>query len=104
MTRTLTDEDIEAVAHRVVALLGERLRAAASPPLAQATPAAVELKGAPTRLAYTLKQLCEELSLSPDTVCKLEAQGRIKALPGVRRKIYSRGEVERLLAGGKARW
>jgi hypothetical protein len=101
MTKTLSDEDVEAVAFRVVALLGERLTAATPPPLA---PVAVELKGPPTRLAYTLKQLCAELSLSPDTVYKLEACGRIKSLPGIRRKIYSRAEVERFLAGGKARW
>jgi hypothetical protein len=104
MTKTLSDEDVETVALRVVALLGERLTAATPPPLAPATPAAVESKGAATRLAYTLKQLCAELSLSPDTVYKLEACGRIKSLPGIRRKIYSRAEVERFLAGGKARW
>jgi len=100
MTKTLSDEDTEAVALRVVALLGERLMAA-TPPAVQA---ALESKGASARLAYTLKQLCAELSLSPDTVYKLEAQGRIKSLPGIRRKIYSRTEVERFLAGGKTRW
>lgn len=101
MTKTLSDEDVEAVALRVVALLGERLTAATPPPLA---PVAVEFKGPSTRLAYTLKQLCSELSLSPDTVYKLEASGRLRSLPGIRRKIYSRAEVERFLAGGKARW
>jgi|SRR5665213_640237 len=101
MTKTLSDEDAEAVALRVVALLGERLMTATPPPMAPAMQAAVESNGSSARIAYTLKQLCAELSLSPDTVYKLEAQGRIRSLPGIQRKIYSRVEVERFLAGGK---
>jgi hypothetical protein len=101
MTKSLSDEDVETFALRVVALLGRRLTVTIPQPL---TPLTVELKGPSTRLAYTLKQLCAELSLSPDTVYKLEACGRIKSLQGIRRKICSRAEVERFLAGGKARW
>ena len=104
MPRYLSDEDVEAVACRVVALLGERLTATTWQPPTSATPVAEASKTTPARLAYTLKQLCEELSVSPETMWRFEARGLIKSLPGIRRKIYSRAEVERLLAGGKARW
>lgn len=104
MPKTLSDEEIEAIASRFVALLGERLTMATPPPLALSRPVAAESKETSTRLVYTLKQLCAELSLSPDTVYKLEVCGRIKSLPGIRRKIYSRTEVERFLAGGNPMW
>jgi hypothetical protein len=100
----LNRDDIELIARRVVALIGERLTSATPPPGVQTASVITEAKGPQARLAYTLKELCSELSLSPDSVGNLEAQGRIRALPGIRRKIYSRAEVERLLAGGNARW
>jgi DNA-binding XRE family transcriptional regulator len=56
------------------------------------------------KLAYTAKELCAELSLSRDTIYKLECSGRIRAVPGIRHKIYSRAEVERLLKGDRADW
>jgi len=103
MPRYLSDEDVEAVARRVVTLLGERLTATTPPPPVPPLPVAEESKRTSTRLAYTLKQLCEELSVSRDTMWKFEARGLIKSLPGIRRKIYSRAEVERFLAGGESK-
>jgi len=58
----------------------------------------------PPKLAYTIKELCAELSLSPDTIYKLECSGRLKAIPGVRRKIYSNAEVQRFLRGDRPDW
>jgi excisionase family DNA binding protein len=56
------------------------------------------------KLTYTAKELCAELSLSRDTIYKLESAGRLKAIPGIRHKIFSRAEVERLLRGDRADW
>ena len=106
MPLTLNEEDIEAIARRVVALIGTQLASPASPPN-PATP----LEGAPggiqhtaPKLAYTANELCEKLSISRDTLYKLEISGRLNAVPGIRHKRYSRSAVDRLLEGGKADW
>ena len=95
---------LEAIAQRVVSLISERIAAPRPEPVQSL---AYDLKSpneVPIRLTFTLKQLCSELSLSPDTIYKLENQGLIKSVPGVRRKIYSRAEVLRFLGSGKAKW
>jgi DNA-binding XRE family transcriptional regulator len=108
MPRTLSDEDVQAIAKSVVDLIGGRLTA---PPQshsqADADRKGDAFGGIPQirpKLAYTAKELCAELSLSRDTIYKLESAGRLKSIPGIRHKIYSRAEVERLLRGGRADW
>jgi DNA-binding XRE family transcriptional regulator len=108
MATTLSPEDIDAVARRVVALLGEKLIAA---PAVQPPPEQVqrqteqknltERKNVP-KLSYTLAQLAEEVGLSKVSIYRMEALGLIKSVPGIRKKIYSRAEVERFLSGERA--
>ena len=104
MSRTLTDEDIEAITLRLVQLMATRLAAkeppgeAASPPRAPQTP---EPQKTPTpKLAYTLKELCGELGVSSVTIYRLTCRGLLKPLPYFRTKIYARAEVERFIAEG----
>lgn len=108
MPRTLSDEDLQAIATSVVDLVSKRLTA---PPQPDAQPEADRRGEAPggisqirPKLAYTAKELCAELSLSRDTIYKLESAGRLKAIPGIRHKIYSRAEVERQLRGDRVDW
>jgi len=106
MSLTLNEEDIEAIARRVVTLIGAQLASPASPP-PPAPPLGGEPGGIPhpaPKLAYTANELCEELSISRDTLYKLEISGRLNAVPGIRHKRYSRAAVDRLLEGGKADW
>jgi hypothetical protein len=108
MSRTLTDEDVEAIALRLVETIGKRLAAPPPPVFNRLESSHLEppasIPPIPPKLAYTAEELCKELSLSRDSIYKLEASGRLKAMPGIRRKIYSRSAVDRLLAGGKADW
>jgi helix-turn-helix protein len=105
MMRSLSDEDVESVARRVVALIGEKFVAERLPPPEAKPPAPQALKEeVPVRMTYTIKQLAAELSLSPVSIYRLEVRGLIKSVPGIRRKIYTRAEVERFLAGGRVKW
>lgn len=105
MSPQISPEDIEAIAQRVVALLAERLTTPQpAPPPKSAPPTTDHKREITPRLAYTLKQLCAELSLSPVTIYRLEARGLLKSLPMIRRKIYSRAEVEKLLASATSNW
>ena len=96
MARTLGDEDVEAVALRVVELIGVRLARSDTP----ATPPAEPKKALPEKMTYTLKELSAELGISRATIYRLEARGLLKALPHFRRKVFARKEVERFLAEG----
>ena len=104
MGRTLSDEDIEAVALRVVAIMSERLAAPRPPVTAILEPIVSMATPATLRLSYTRKELSAELNLSAETLSKLENQGRLRPLPGIRHKIYSRVEVERFLSSGETKW
>ena len=104
MSRTLSDEDLQAIATSVVDLVIGRLTAPPQPDVDRKANAPGNASQTPPKLAYTIKELCAELSLSPDTIYKLECGGRLRAMPGIRRKIYSRIEVERLLRGDRADW
>lgn len=90
--------------------MGERLSTRQAAPPALPVPSRPEPQTEkqklqdPIRLAYTLKQLCAELGLSPVTIYRLDAHGLLKSVPGIRRKIYSRAEVERFLAGKQGNW
>jgi hypothetical protein len=55
-------------------------------------------------VGLTAKKLCAELSLSRDTIYKLESAGRLKAIHGIRHKIFSQTAVERFLRGDRADW
>ena len=99
----MSDEDIESVALRVVAIMSERL-AAPRPPSAAIQEPNVSMPIQATRLSYTRRQLSEELNLSAETLYELENQGRLRPLPGIRHKIYSRVEVERFLSSSEAKW
>jgi hypothetical protein len=105
MNRTLTDEDIEAIAKRVVQELGRRLTLEErSPEAAASSPQPDATKTLSPKLAFTLKELCAELSISKVTVYRLEIRGLIKPVPGIRHKLYSRVDVERFLAGKHPCW
>lgn len=105
MSPQISPADIESIAQRVVALFAERLATSRPVTSSKVEASAKDSKTEITpRLAYTVKQLCAELSLSPATVYRLEARGLLKSLPVIRRKIYSRAEVEKLLASGTSNW
>jgi len=106
MPLSLNEEDIEAIARRVVALIGAQLASPASPPAptASADRSTGDIPRPAPKLAYTANELCEELSISRDTLYKLEISGRLNAVPGIRHKRYSRSAVDRLLEGGKPDW
>lgn len=94
---SLTDADIEAIATRVVQLIGTQLTLPAQPPAPPQEKPEPPLK---PKLAYSLAELADLLVVSQATIYRLEARGLIKALPYFRTKIYPQKEVERLLAGG----
>jgi hypothetical protein len=109
MAHTLTDEDIEIIAERVVAKIATRLAAAAkarnlsegAPPPAPAS----TTTPLPQKLAYRKKELLAELSISSTTLWRLEVLGQLRAVPGLRHKLYARVEVERFLKGeNKTGW
>src|SRR5687768_5508767 len=101
MARTLTEEDIDAIADQVVALIAKRLMPAA-PTAISPQPAPVPIPKT-TKLAYTKNELAEELSMSPTTIWRLEQRGLLKSVPGLRTKLYSRKDVDRYLNGSEKR-
>lgn len=103
MSRTLSNEDVDAIALAVVDLAVRRLTAP-PPPVAQESADRTHAflghdSEVRPKLSYTAKELCAELSLSRDTIYKLEISGRLKSVPGIRHKIFSRDEVARFLNG-----
>lgn len=99
MTRTLSDDDVDAVATRVVEIMGMRLGTAKVPEPQPATPVTVPVKPLRQKLAYTLAELSVELGISKVSIYRLEARGLLKSLPYLRTKIYTRAEVEKFLRG-----
>jgi hypothetical protein len=98
MGRTLSDEDVEAIAQRIVQLVVKRLTEPApprDPPPPAPSPKAE--KPLPPKLAFTLKELSAELGISKISIYRLEQRGLLKSLPYLRKKIYARREVERFL-------
>lgn len=98
MARTLSDDDVEAVATRVVEIIGLRLRAP-KPPEAQPPAPPPPVRSLAPKLAYTLQELSEELGISKVSLYRFEVRGLLKSLPYFRHKVFSRGEVERFLSG-----
>ena len=99
LERTLSDEDVEAVASRVVELIGMRFSAPKPPEAASPVPPSPPAKPLTPKLAYTLKELSEELGISRVSLYRFEVRGLLKPLPYFRHKVFSREEVERFLAG-----
>jgi hypothetical protein len=101
MARTLSDDDVEAIATRVAHVLGMRLIAAMQP--REAAPPVVPphepVKPLKQKLAFSLAELSAELGVSKVSVYRLEARGLIRSLPYLRTKIYSHAEVEKFLRG-----
>lgn len=99
MARTLSDEDVEAVATRVVDTIVMRLSAPKTPEAAPPTSPPLLAKPLTPKLAYTLKELSEELGISKVSLYRFEVRGLLKPLPYFRHKVFSRDEVERFLSG-----
>lgn len=102
MARTLSDEDVDAVAARVVEIIGTRLSAPKPPNPPEAAPPAPPpppAKPLKPKLAYTLQELSTELGISKVSLSRFEVRGLLKSLPYFRRKVFSREEVERFLSG-----
>ena len=89
METTLTESDIGRIAVSVVDLIAKRLSAPPSPASQETTRSESALRELPVRLAYSLKELSTELGLSRVTIYRLEVRGLIKAVPGIRHKLYS---------------
>ena len=98
--RSISDEDIDAIALRLVQLLAKRLAADEIPkPILPepVSPAIAQPKALPPKLAYTLKELSSELGVSKVTIYRLTQRGLLKPLPYFRTKVFARAEVERFL-------
>jgi hypothetical protein len=105
MPPILSEEDIDSIARRIVALIGERLVTSALPSPALSNPPAEKPKShVPDRLVYTVNELATELRVSRVTLWRLEVRGLLKSVPGIRHKIYSHAEVQRFLAGARSKW
>jgi hypothetical protein len=51
------------------------------------------------KLAYSTAELCSALGLCQTTLWRLNQRGLLRAIPGLRHKLYSKAEVQRFLAG-----
>ena len=96
MQRTISDEDVDAIANRVVQLVARRM-ADPAPPRETPPPSPQPEKPLPPKLAFTLKELSAELGISKISIYRLEQRGLLKSLPYLRTKVYARREVERFL-------
>ncbi len=97
MKRTLSDSDVDAIAQRVIQIMGERLNAPEprrEPPPAPPPERLIPLK---SKLAYSPKELAEELGISTVSIYRLEVRGLLKSLSHLRTKIYPHDEVMRFL-------
>lgn len=99
MSRTLSDEDVDALATRLVEIIVMRLSAPKPPEAAPLPPQPPPAKPLAPKLAYTLKELSDELGISKVSLYRFEVRGLLKPLPYFRHKIFSREEVERFLSG-----
>jgi hypothetical protein len=97
MPQTLSDDDIEAIAQRVVQIVATRL--GSSDPKRNNQPATPPPVSAMLKLAYPIEELMAELGVTRTTVWRWEALELLKPVPHLRHKIYAREEVERFLKG-----
>lgn len=103
MARTLSDDDVEAIALRILQMVVSRLSRAETPsvpeiPKQTAQESAKARRELPPKLAYTLKELSVELGVSKTSIYRLTYRGLLKPLPYFRTKIFAKEEVERFLA------
>jgi len=62
-----------------------------------------DLKNQPTTpLAYSVKMLCRQISVSPSTVWKLIKNGKLRVIRLGRRTLVSHEEAVRLMRDGSA--
>jgi hypothetical protein len=102
MPQSLSDDDVEAIAQRVVQIIATRLGSSDPKPESRpATPAPAPIKH---KLVYPLDELMAELGVCKTTVWRWEALGLLKPVPYLRHKIYAREEVERFLKGQAGSW
>lgn len=110
MPRTLSDEDCDAIIQKLFERLARCLEidrqngfgiARNSPVSAvkerQAASNSISENMPNAKLAYSKKEVCELLGISTVTLWRLELRGLIHSVPGIRRKIYGRSEVDRFL-------
>jgi len=104
MPRTLSDEDCDAIVQKLFERLARCLVSDSrkapdadrdSIPSHQAV--AITSNSTDAKLAYTRKELSALLGISSVTLWRLQARGLIQPVPGIRRKIFARQEVERFL-------
>jgi hypothetical protein len=53
------------------------------------------------RLAYSAREVCSSLGISPVSLWRLEKRGLIHSIPHLRVKLFSRKELDRFLADTK---
>jgi hypothetical protein len=104
MGRTLSDEDVDAIARRLIKLIGDRflindVSVPTAPPSTTPASASASPKVTP-KLAYSLKELSAELGISKASIYRLTYRGLLKPLPHLRTKLFAQTEVERFLAEG----
>jgi len=104
MTTLLSEIEIDSIARRVVQLMGERLTVPVAQPPVQAPEPDRRQNQGPQKLAYTVAELSDELGLSRVSIYRLEVRGLLKPVPGIRKKLYARTEVEKFLAGKQGGW
>ncbi len=102
MPKTLSEEDYEAIAHKVVEALARRLSAPAVPAQEPKLPppsplVPLETPHRPGKLAYRAREACELIGVSYLTLLRLRRRKLIKSLPGIRHLIFSREELERFV-------
>lgn len=102
MPRALSDEDVDAVAQRVVQIIATRL--GSSDPKRDSQPANPPPAPVTQKLAYPIEELMAELGVGRTTVWRWEVLGLLKPVPHLRHKIYAREEVERFLKGQASGW
>lgn len=100
MPRTLTDEDCEALAEALLSRLAERLCTPKPPPppTPPISPPTI-VPAQPERIAFSAEEACELLGVSRTTLWRLEIAGLVSAIPGLRKKLYSRATLDRFVAG-----
>jgi predicted site-specific integrase-resolvase len=54
------------------------------------------------RLTYTAREACAALGVSNTTLWRLDRRGLIKAVPGIRTKLYAVTELHRFVNSGRA--
>lgn len=67
-----------------------------SMPARETQPAALPVE----RLAFSSRELCAAIGVSPVTLWRLEKRGLLRPVQGIRHKLYAVAEVKRFIGGG----